>query len=41
MQTVAMLNEVEQMVNQHLEYYEEFEKDNAAEFKAMKKVIRK
>ena len=29
------------MVNQHLEFFEEFDKENAVEFKAMKRAIRK
>jgi hypothetical protein len=36
-----MLNEVEQMVNHHLEYFEEFEKNEPLSFKSMKRDIRK
>ena len=41
MSKVAMLNEVEQMILQHLEEFEEYEKIDPKEFKAIKKEIRK
>jgi hypothetical protein len=41
MSEVAMLNEVEQMVNAHLEIFDEFDKIDPVQFKALKKEIRK
>lgn len=41
MSKVAMLNEVEQMILQHLEEFEEFEKIDPFTFKELKREIRK
>lgn len=41
MSKTAMLNEVEQMINQHLDYFADFEQKEPEELKKMKRKIRK
>ena len=41
MSKTAMLNEVEQMINQHLDFFADFEAKEPEELKKMKRKIRK